>query len=958
MVIPGRTALLILLLLIGTATAACLDGGDSKLAAGVVDDSDKPFGPRVRFDPLALPVPEIPFPNDLLLRPAAGTASGAAWNLSIEAPTHLESEIRRMLNGLDGFGVNGAIFVSFEGPLDLSTVTDTSIRLVNIEPGHPEYGDEVLLDLGRGYHPISAKPSNYWGHDPRDHLPDLLFPDGNDADTDGDGDQERVTHYEVETHTLVLHPVIPLAPGARHAVLLTRELQGWTPEQEGEGAPASVRSPFPFKAHVDHVAPVAEAMSTVGLTSDDLAFGWVYTTSDMARPLLQLRAGVHGQGPLARMGQESPPGFAVVRDTDVAADADQNQDGVLEFPRDHTFILQGDFMASVFGLVGFVESDFELNFDAVDYFVVGSFHSPDVRTGPRQTIGVNTETGTGEVNKGDVPFLLSVPRTTEQHAPPFPVMVYFHGTSTSRMEVLAIANSMAQQGIASLSFDQVGHGPIIPDILLVLQNGSLGVELIELLGPQIAGLLVPGMEDDFDGLDVYGTLDKLAEIGFWRELAHIGRTTDENGDGALESGESFFFADPFRMCASFWQDLVDFFHIVATLRGLDPDDLPSAIEDPAGASEERLLENVLAGDFNADGVLDVGGPDVQISVAGTSLGGFHAAMAAALEPEVTVATPIVAGGGLSEIIGRSSLHVVTRRLILQVFGPLVVGCPDGEGGVWLSMNNDSKECREEDTPIRSFARVPDVAPGTSVTLENLDNGEKAEVEVNEDGGFSLAVAADRWDQFLITVDTETPVQIPILTPYEGTGYQRNSPEFRRFAGMLQHVLDRCDPMGMARHLFRDPLPGHPPVKVLYELAAGDTTVPISSGINLALASGAMGENREDWGPIMETLIQQGAMTSGEYDVDDLLGDNPPESPPVGPLTPVASGDGLSSVRFAYVDEDHEWIAVVDQNATFDPGMYSQHQIAIFHASGGTVVADDLCIDREEPSECPAWDLAD
>ncbi len=108
----------------------------------------------------------------------------------------------------------------------------------------------------------------------------------------------------------------------------------------------------------------------------------------------------------------------------------------------------------------------------------------------------------------------------------------------------------------------------------------------------------------------------LEEIGLWRELAVEGRTEDENGNGALESSESFFFANPFRMCASFWQDMVDLFQIVRIIRSLDPAAVPAAIDEPYKADPARLMQNLLAADFNADGVLDIGGPDVQISIAG------------------------------------------------------------------------------------------------------------------------------------------------------------------------------------------------------------------------------------------------------------------------------------------------------------------------------------------------------
>ena len=80
--------------------------------------------------------------------------------------------------------------------------------------------------------------------------------------------------------------------------------------------------------------------------------------------------------------------------------------------------------------------------------------------------------------------------------------------------------------------------------------------------PLLVRLLAPDREAEFEGLSFEDGFEKLSEIGFFQELALIGRTTDQDGDGALTSSESFFFADPFKQCAAFQQDLVDFMQFV------------------------------------------------------------------------------------------------------------------------------------------------------------------------------------------------------------------------------------------------------------------------------------------------------------------------------------------------------------------------------------------------------------
>jgi len=950
-----RAAIAALLALPMVAGPGCFDRGDSKTEAGYLSFSDGPFGPRVVFEPLALPIPEIPFPNDVALVARDDNAAGFAWNISTEAPTELERDIKRRLDTLDGFGTFAPISVGFDGPLNLDSVTEDSVLVVNIEPGHPHEGETVMLDLGDGYYPLDSVGS-FWPYDPYAELPDFLLPEDNAYSFRGE--VQRVTHYEVETHTLILRVVEPLEPGVRYAVLLTRDIVGEGVDAEGFRIEAPIRSPFPYKAHAAQTAEVARALELLGMPAQRLAFGWTFTTADAIRPFEELHDGLYGEGPMAALADAFPPTLGDVRDTGIAHDADGGSYPL--DPHDNAFILQGDFLSEVLGVVAGVAGGATVTFDYVDYVVFGSLPSPDIRTGPDRTVGVNPDTGEGEVATGSVPYLIAVPRETEAHRAPFPVVFYFHGTATSRFEFIALADNLARQGIATIAFDQVGHGPIIPDIRLLLSQNDIDPELIGVILPVLASYLDPDHQEDYAGLGLEEGLEKLSQIGFFAELALIGRTEDETGDGALESGESFFFADPFKQCAAFQQDLVDFMQFVRTIRAFDPDAIPTPPENPRTASAEALWPSILAGDFNADGVLDLGGPDVPIGVAGTSLGGIHAVMAGAIEPEVRTITPIVSGGGLSDILLRSGLRQITRVIYLEVFGPLVVGCPDGEGGLWLSFNNDSDRCRNLESV--SFAHLEAMTAGTEIVITNLDNDERETLTLTEDGGgFSLAVASDRWDT--LRVEVERPAvssaqalvrsEVLVQTPYKGLGLTRNTPELRRVLGINQHVLDRCDPVNFARHIFLDPRPGQEPKSILFETALKDRTVPISTGVTLARATGVLGKTRGAWEPIMEVLIDRGVLLASDYDVDDLLQNNPEDGQGIGPLTPVRSGAGVSAIRFANVRGKHEWIAQSPSGAELDDAAtYTRNQIALFHLSGGASVVDDLCI---QDNACPGLD---
>lgn len=943
---PGLVLSLALSFTLSALGPAC-DGGASKLSAGISVIDTFPAGPRVIWDPLAQPVPEVPFPNDLLAKVDPNSGSGRSLNISEEATTEGGRRLRRHLNTLEGFGTTAPIMVSFETPLDLSTVTDESIVVINIEPGHPREGEQVMLDLGR-YFPLEMnRPKAFWGWDQFKDLPDLFFAEGNTVVTD-DGNTERIAHYEVESNTLWLRPLDPLALGAEYAVMLTKDLQGWVRDDAGVEVRRPVRSPFPFNAHAAQVDRVARGLSLANLAETDLAFGWTFTTADVTAPMRRIREGMHGRGALKHMADITPI-ISEIRDTDIIHDADG-----INFEadaQDHRYILQPGVINDILAMISLVEPTLQAELKYVDYMVFGSFRSPDVRTGEAGSLGVNTWTGKGTIKEDTVPFFIGIPKTTERHKPPFPVIVYFHGTSSSRLELLGVLDSYARQGIAAIAFDQVAHGPIIPDIPLILEQQDLDPSLIALIGPVLADILVPHRADEFANLEPLEMIEKIMDVGLFAEFAVHGRAEDKNGDGRAMSAEGFFWADVFRMCANFQQDMVDLFQVVRLLKGFDPAAIPDAIVDPSTADTARLMQNMLAGDFNADGVLDLGGPDATFGIAGISLGGFHASLGAALEDEIRTATPIAGGGGFVDVMLRTSLNDIVGPVMHELFGPFVVGCPDEDGGLWLTFNDDADKCKSGITEARAFAYLPGAADGGQVTLTNVSNGETRSAFFGPAEGFSVSVAADKWDQFSVSVTMVDDSVHTVLaeTPYEGSGFGRNSPDARRFLGIGQNVMDHCDPLAYAVRLFREPFPGKTPVNILFENAIGDNTVPFSTGVHLARAAGALGPPSQ-WLPWFDEFARRGMLVgSDDYDIDDIDGDNAPGDEPIGPFAPVETGAGVATIRFANVNGNHTWVAAVDQSLPLDHAALSQNRMALFHLSGGTVVVDDPCIAR---LDCP------
>jgi len=893
--------------------------------------ADTPPGPTVVFDPLRLPVPDVPFPNDLLLLPTDQTASGFRWNVSEKQPTHHQSVLRQAINQVDAFNPTGPVFLSFSGPLDLETVNDNSVFLVNIEPGHAREGERIPLDLGRGHFPTITPPTRFYGNDTLGDHPDLIFPADNAMDLDGDGEAEALGHYDLHSNTLIIRPIRPLAAGARHAVLLTTEITGRTPE----GVRGPIRSAFATKAHVAQIPLIERALSSIGLPESALAFGWTYTTTDVMKPMLQLRDGLYGKGPLSWLSDLAPNKLLTVNDTSILHDG-----GLADDPRDHPYILKASFFSELMRIFALVQEDdnFNVTFEHVDYMVFGSIQTPNLRSYNDHRLSVNPHTGDGLATPQAVPIMISVPKVTERNQPPFPVLIYMHGTGTSRIEPLPIADAMARQGIAVVSLDQVGHGPVIRDIpRLLAQNPDIEA-IFPAIRDLLASLLVPARANEFYDLDVDESVALFKEVGLFAELAVNGRGEDINGDGIMDIGEGFFFSDPTRLCASFQQDTVDVMQLVRVLQGLSQDAVPATpLADPANASPEELMPYLLSGDFNADGVLDIGGPGVQFSAAGTSLGGFHTVLAGAVEKEITTISPIVAGGGLGDVLVRSGLHMIMRPLFAEVFGTLVVGCPADDGQLYLTLGDEAERCRK---PRKTaFARLEQVAAGTRVQVTNLDKGLEAESVVGENGGFFVTVASDHGDRLRVRFGAEdSTLEFGVVTHYDGSGYARNTSELRQIVNIQQHIFASCDPANFAPYLFLEPPRDHSPTNILLFTAIGDDTVPVSTAVNLAVSAGALGKSDSVWQPRTDALIAAGTLLNDHRDIDDVRNDNPTDQPALGPFPPVNTGNGLGTIRFANVAGKHEYIAGREVDG-FDYGEHDQNRMSIFHGCSGKVVID-------------------
>src|SRR5207248_5714866 len=91
------------------------------------------------------------------------------------------------------------------------------------------------------------------------------------------------------------------------------------------------------------------------------------------------------------------------------------------------------------------------------------------------------------------------------------------------------------------------------------------------------------------------------------------RARDLDNDGVPDSGGDFWTADTFHTRDVVRQSIVDWFQLVRILKNFD-----------GKATMQLGDKSVPAGDFNGDGIPDLGGPDAPYFVFGSSLGGLLA----------------------------------------------------------------------------------------------------------------------------------------------------------------------------------------------------------------------------------------------------------------------------------------------------------------------------------------------
>ncbi len=212
--------------------------------------------------------------------------------------------------------------------------------------------------------------------------------------------------------------------------------------------------------------------------------------------------------------------------------------------------------------------------------------------------------GTAEVAPRDVTFTCILPNDAVAE-PPYDVVIWGHGYGSSRFEFSSFVWAMNRIGKAACSFDFPSHGLDIGGDTLDLANQAL------------------------DGLHMLEFLDHLRDS----------RARDLDNDGEVDSGGDQWSADAFHTRDQVRQATVDWAQFIKSLQECGTGTM---VRDGDGAA-------AMTCDWDGDGAPDIGGPAAKYYIAGGSLGGINASVAAPVLVDVTAFVPVVSGAGLLDI---------------------------------------------------------------------------------------------------------------------------------------------------------------------------------------------------------------------------------------------------------------------------------------------------------------------
>jgi len=728
-----------------------------------------------------------------------------------------------------------------------------------------------------------------------DH-PNVIRPSGRDARI-----EEILPWYERQTDTLIARPILPLDEMHEYAVVLTDRLR------DGRGRPVRSPFESVHHVQQRRGAERVQAILSdpqrrayygdlAGTGLAHVAFVWTFTTEPVYEDMRLLRDGLHGSGPFARLSREFPPVAEAARAVGTVRDPREEPPGAIDADarcaphKRLPFVVKPanakepfrQLLQQALGLSGEELRQLEASLESVDHFVVGSFESPYFlgdpnREDPDSKFELDFRTGEGRVTRDRVQFWVSIPKARGTAKQPFPTTVWAHGTTLHADEIIVRAGYFARQGIAMMGINMPGHGLHLSAGLESIAEAFLGASCLKPWTTAITS----GRHRDLNG-------DGEADSGGLLWTAHLFHSRDNIRQSVVDEMQATRVLRAFDGVARSTQDY-------------DGDGAPDLAGDFDGDGTPDLGGPNVAITTSGNsfgGILAMihGAVDPNVVAAAPISGGgglTDVATRSALVPDSVleqVFSPMIVG--------------LPAKGVGQTNGAPDTRCAGDQRSVRFVVN-DLTSSREVEIACLSPTELD---RGKTVVVQNLRNGERRCARTSDEGRFRVAVpanAGDRLDVQLYDVadavvsyagcatkpgapvgrrvqtfeqpavaftpvadpartcdaavgaqgieeprgcqqfrDTFFPVGSPLVSPREGLGLVRQSPEARRLFGLVQAAVDPADPLSFALYYALRAAPGVggaplPPRAVVAWSTTGDPMVPAGTGYAFARAAGAV-----------------------------------------------------------------------------------------------------------------------
>src|SRR2546428_8444157 len=349
-----------------------------------------------------------PFPSDQFTVADSSHNTKRRVNLPIPdcAVRQSECDDLAVINTLDGFNVEPRLSITFDGPIDVTTVTSETVFLVSLEGLEGDCDDENRDD---GHRVIGINQ----------------------------------VVWDTFTNTLYVQADELLDQHTRYALIVTRGVR------DESGDPVEADETFRrFRESVSGeykhaLLDAIHAARLIGVREEDVVTASVFTTQTVTSVVERMRDQIKAATPQPADFHLGPGGAPTVFALDTVAGITLDQQtGDNPPPRATLDVSLLQIIPNVVGTIAF-----------------GKYSSPDYEVHPGEFIPpIGTRTGTPAVQGTDeIYFNLFLP-SGPKPAHGWPVAIFGHGNNQDKNLALNVAATMAAHGVATIAINAVGAG--------------------------------------------------------------------------------------------------------------------------------------------------------------------------------------------------------------------------------------------------------------------------------------------------------------------------------------------------------------------------------------------------------------------------------------------------------------------------------------------------------------------